>query len=117
MGRPGVGNPGNKGGRRPSAYQEIANAALLAEMFFGKLDREEIKAKLASGKYSLKDIWVSKGFSGNEKVLTEIFKKLFPDFKNVDVTSGGKPVFFPTEILTKNELTNDQETDDQNTIS
>ena len=70
---------GNKGGGRKSAYQEKANAELLHEMFFTPQDREEIQAKLKTGKYSLKDLFVSKGYAGNERVLLALFNKNFPD--------------------------------------
>lgn len=70
---------GNKGGGRKSAYQENADAALLREMFLNPMSREEIQAKLKSGKYSLKDLFVSKGYAGNERVLLALFHKYFPD--------------------------------------
>jgi hypothetical protein len=70
---------GNKGGGRKSAYQENADATLLREMFLNPMSREEIQAKLKSGKYSLKDLFVSKGYSGNERVLLALFHKYFPD--------------------------------------
>ena len=73
------GNPGNKGGGRKSAYQERADARLLEEMFFNELCKEETLAKIRSGKYSLKDMFVSKAFDGNERFLGEMFRKLFPD--------------------------------------
>ena len=84
---------GNRGGTgRPSAYQERANAALLWEMFFGENSREEVSKKLKSGKYSLKDAFVAKGYQGETRVLETIFKRLFPEIREVDVTSGGEPV-------------------------
>jgi hypothetical protein len=64
-----VGNQnavGNKGGGRKSAYQENADAAMLREMFLTPMSRDEVQAKLKSGKYSLKDLFVSKGYAGNE---------------------------------------------------
>lgn len=76
---PRGGKPGNRGGGRKSAYQEKADAELLAKMFFEKLDKEEVRAMLATGKYSLKDVFLSKGFTGNDRVLLAIFNKLFPD--------------------------------------
>ena len=70
---------GNKGGGRKSAYQENADAAMLREMFTVPMSREEVQAKLKSGKYSLKDLFVSKGYAGNERVLLALFHKYFPD--------------------------------------
>ena len=70
---------GNKGGGRKSAYQEGADAAMLREMFLEPMSREEVQTKLKSGKYSLKDLFVSKGYAGNERVLLALFNKNFPD--------------------------------------
>lgn len=76
-----VGNSGGKKGLsgRKSAYQENADASLLREMFLQPMSRDEVQAKLKSGKYSLKDIFVSKGYAGNERVLLALFNKNFPD--------------------------------------
>jgi hypothetical protein len=70
---------GNKGGGRKSAYQENADAAMLREMFLTPMSRDEVQTKLKSGKYSLKDLFVSKGYAGNERVLLALFHKYFPD--------------------------------------
>jgi hypothetical protein len=70
---------GNKGGGRKSAYQENADAKLLREMFLNPMSRDEVQSKLKSGKYSLKDLFVSKGYAGNERVLLALFHKYFPD--------------------------------------
>ena len=32
-------------------------------------------------------MFISKGFTGNERILIEIFKKLFPDEKNLNLTN------------------------------
>ena len=83
MGLPKGTNAGNHGmpGRsgRKSAYQENADATLLREMFLNPMSRDEIQAKLKSGRYSLKDLFVSKGYAGNERVLLALFHKYFPD--------------------------------------
>jgi len=70
---------GTKGGGRKSAYQENADATLLRDMFTVPMSRDEVQAKLKSGKYSLKDLFVSKGYAGNERVLLALFHKYFPD--------------------------------------
>ena len=70
---------GNKGGGRQSAYQEQADAQLLYDMFFGKLTEEEIKKLTSGGKYSMKDKFVEMALGGNERIMLEVFKKLFPD--------------------------------------
>ena len=79
-----IGNKNSKGKGRHSAYQEKADAEALWQMWNNPMDREEIRKKLTSGKFSLKDVFISKGFSGSERVLTEIFRKLFPDKLEVD---------------------------------
>lgn len=73
------GKIGNKGGGRKSAYQEKADAEALLKMFFEKMDKNELQKIVKSGKYSLKDVWLFKAFGGNEKILGEIFRKIFPD--------------------------------------
>jgi hypothetical protein len=89
---------GNRGGGRKSAYQEGSDAALLREMFLTPMSREEVQAKLKSGKYSLKDLFVSKGYAGNERVLLALFNKNFPDDlltmeqKNTNAEGGGLTV-------------------------
>ncbi len=70
---------GNRGGGRKSAYQELADAALLREMFFGEFSRDELQAKIRSGEYSLKDRFVSEAFTGNERMLLALFNKAFPE--------------------------------------
>lgn len=73
------GNPGNKGGGRPSAYQERANADILVELWENGIDKDELKKRLASSKHSLKDVFIAKALQGNEKVLIAIFQKIYPD--------------------------------------
>ena len=83
MPRPGVGNPGNKGGGRKSAYQERANADFLAELFFKQHTKEEIGNMLKKGKYSVSDVMLTKAFSGDMRAILPIFNKLFPDTINM----------------------------------
>ena len=73
----GGGKKGVSG--RKSAYQEQADAKLLFEMFFGKLTKKQIEKLTAAGKHSLKDKFIELAFDGNERILVEVFKKLFPD--------------------------------------
>ncbi len=77
------GNPNNSGGKlkrsgRKSAYAEQASARLLIDAFFNEYSRNEIKQRLAGGKYSLMDVLISKAFSGDVRVLLSFFDKLFP---------------------------------------
>lgn len=75
---------GNKGGGRKSAYQERADAIMLEKMFLEEMSKEEVQQKLASGKYSLKEVFVSKAFAGNERMLLAMFNKLFPDLTKTE---------------------------------
>ena len=81
---------GNKGGARKSYAQEKANYEMLEQIFLNEINKEEVQKKLASGKYSLKDVFVSKAFAGNERILSEIFRKLFPD--KFDHTTKGEKI-------------------------
>ncbi len=94
MGAP-LGNKnavGNKGGGSKTVYAKQADAEFLWRMFFEELKKDEVMAKLKSGKYSLKDVWISKGYGGNERVLSEIFKKLFPENINLWDETGRKQI-------------------------
>lgn len=89
MPRPGVGNPGNKGGGRKSAYQEARDAQALNAAFFDGVTMEDINEvenflndkydgvgrtkKLPLFKYML--VRAIK----NDKVLIALMKKVFPD--------------------------------------
>lgn len=95
------GNVGKKGrSGRKSFYQEKADAQFLNDVFFGKLDKEEIKKQIASGKYAIKDVFISKAFSGNDKMIEILIKKLFPDKKEITGQDGG-PVEINTSITDK----------------
>lgn len=76
---------GKKTGRK-SAYQEKADAEFLWDIFLKKYTVEEIKAKLKKGKFSIKDVWISKLVGGNERMLNQLIRKLFPDQKNVELS-------------------------------
>ena len=74
------GNHGKKGrSGRKSIGQEKADYEMLEKMFLNEMAKEDVQKKLASGKYSLKDVFVSKAFAGNERLLSQVFHKLFPD--------------------------------------
>lgn len=83
------GNHGKKGrSGRKNSWREKADFELLEKIFFEKLDKEEVMNMLKSGKYSIKDVMVSKAFGGNERFIQAIFNKLFPDnFKFTGKTS------------------------------
>src|SRR3990167_849180 len=83
MGLPKGTNNGAHGvkGRsgRKSIGQEKADYEMLEKMFLNEMAKEDVQKKLASGRYSLKDVFVSKAFAGNERLLSQVFHKLFPD--------------------------------------
>ena len=73
---------------RKGAGTERANYELLEKIFFEIIDRNEVAKMLKSGRYSIKDVMVSKAYAGNERFIQAIFNKLFPD--KADITSGGE---------------------------
>src|SRR3990167_5309331 len=104
MGLPKGTNNGAHGvkGRsgRKSIGQEKADYEMLEKMFLQEMAKEDVQKKLASGKYSIKDVFVSKAFAGNEKFITAMFNKLFPDKQDIDLRLGRKS----TEKLQDEEL-------------
>lgn len=74
------GNHGAKGrSGRKGALVEQNNAQILHDMFFSDKSKNEVLDKLKTGKYSLKDVFVSKAYAGNERFLLAVFNKNFPD--------------------------------------
>jgi len=51
-------------------------------------DVPALQAKLKTGKYSVRDVFLAKALQGNERVLSIFANKLLPDL--VDVTSGNE---------------------------
>lgn len=86
---------GNKGGGRASAYEEVQNAIWHAEKWEIDSDVPMLQAKLKSGKYSVRDVFLAKALQGNERILGIFANKLLPDL--VDHTTNGKDL--PTPIL------------------
>jgi len=74
---------GNKGGGRKSAYAEIADANMLWNVFIDKLSLDEVSKRL-KGKHSIKDVWITKAYEGNESFIRQIVQKLFPDKQEVE---------------------------------
>lgn len=102
--RPGTNNNssgGNSNSGRKSVYQERADVDALYKMFFGDMSKEEVQAKLKTGKYSLFDSFLAKGFSGNDKILTALFNRVFPANVNIGSQEGN-----PLVILSDEELNN-----------
>ena len=82
------GKKGRSG--RKTIQVEHANAEMLEQMFLNEMSKEEVQKKLASGRYSLKEVFVSKAFAGNERMLIAMFNKLFPDKSVMDLSLGRK---------------------------
>lgn len=81
------GQIGNPGGGRKSAYQEKVRAEFLSELWDDEQAIEKLKAQIQSGTYAAKHIFALKVLSGNEPLLKELVRKLFPDLH--DLTSKG----------------------------
>lgn len=81
---------GNKGGGRKSAYQELSNAQFLWEFFHTPINRAELAKRIATGECTPKEIWMLKIVSGNERLISDMFKKLFPDSVNLTANLNQK---------------------------
>ena len=84
-----AGVKGNKGGGRKSAYQEHKDARMLWDVFLKQHTKEELTEILQS-KHAIKDVWLAKAFAGNERFISQIIHKLFPE--GIDITSRGKSI-------------------------
>jgi hypothetical protein len=95
MPRPGVGNPGNKGGGRKSAYQEMIDAQDLIDIWNGKKTKKKLDKILRSGKFGVKHVLAAKCMSGNPQLIAKMMDKIFAtktelkssnliDFGNID---------------------------------
>lgn len=79
---------GNKGGRRKSAYQELADARTLQEMYFKTHSQEEIEAAIRAGNFSIKQRHILNALEGDQKAINVIFSKLFPDTMEMSGKDG-----------------------------
>lgn len=70
---------GNKGGGRKSAFQEQADAAFFAALWNGGLNKEKLQRKILKGKFGAKHILAVKILEGNERLLSKLLDKFFPD--------------------------------------
>ena len=73
----GSGKKGRSG--RKGSFDERATYAFLADLWFTVIDKRKINAKIASGKFSAKDMLLKLIADGNDKVLIVVFNKVFPD--------------------------------------
>lgn len=79
------GTAGNKGGRRPTEKEEIWHS----EKWEIDSDVPELQAKLKTGKYSVRDVFLAKALQGNERILGIFANKLLADLVDVRGKGGG----------------------------
>lgn len=78
MPRPCVGNPGNKGGGRKSAYVELADAKKLEKAFLKETEKD---IETDPAKQTIWDKYRLRAHKGEIKPQEDMFKKIFPDKK------------------------------------
>mgnify|MGYP001576366681 CR=1 FL=1 len=78
------GNQHAKGHGRKSAYQEKADADTLSKMYFKQHDQEEIEQDIRKGKFSIHERHILNAMEGDQKAITPIFQKLFPDTVKIE---------------------------------
>jgi len=81
---------GNKGGGRKSAYDEMADAQVLTDIWEGKFTKKELEDLVRSGKYGAKHIFAAKCMSGDERMLSKLLDKLFANKHHVEGELGIK---------------------------
>lgn len=77
------GNHGNENSGRKSAYGERADAELLWNLFTDPEAIDGLRDRVMSGKYSILDRMVLSALDNNERFISDMFKKLFPDTLNL----------------------------------
>lgn len=92
---------GNKGGGRASAYEELQEAVWHSDKWEIDSDVPSLQAKLKTGKYSVRDVFLAKALQGNEKILAIFANKLLADL--VDIRGKDGQSFF---TLTPEEVEN-----------
>ena len=79
MPRPGVGNPGNKGGARKSAYVEHQDAQWHADVWKNQQQKEVLDQRIATGVFSGRDMALKKLLVGDRTIVAKFMDKLVPD--------------------------------------
>lgn len=83
------GHDGSRAGRR-SAYQERQDSLWLWKTFNQERNLGELEKKIKEGKtYSPKDALLLRLMLGNERLLGEMMRKLFPDMSKIQMDMGG----------------------------
>lgn len=96
------GVKGNKGGGRASAFEELKSAVWHSDKWELDSDVPALQAKLKTGKYSVRDVFLAKALQGNERVLTIFANKLLADL--VDVRGKDGAELKAGNVLTVNYL-------------
>jgi len=81
------GKKGRSG--RKSTWDEKKEVIWHDEKWKLDSDAPQLKAKLATGKYSVRDVFLAKALQGNEKILGIFANKLLADLHEVGGTGGG----------------------------
>ncbi len=71
------GKKGRSG--RKSLKIERATFEVLEKMYFNPPSQDEIEQRVRTGKFSIKDRHILNALEGDQKAITPIFAKLFPD--------------------------------------
>ena len=87
---------GNKGGGRPSAAKELANAEFLNKVWSGEFSQEQLKKEIKAGKHGAMHIFALKCMAGNMDALKKLIDKLYAnknqhDMNFNDVTNRPDP--------------------------
>ena len=89
---------GSMAGRK-SAYQELADARDLHELFTRQLDRASLQAAFDSGKCSLQEALLTKAIMGSERILLSIFERLYPITRQeLPPNSNGIRIYLPKQL-------------------
>jgi len=78
---------GNKGGGRKSAYLERLDADYFWSLWEGKVKKEKVQKRITLGKHGVRDLFALKVLEGNERMLTKLVDKLYPNVAPFDIQS------------------------------
>ena len=73
---------------RKSEFKERADADGLWKLWMEKLDSNEIQQLLQKGKFSLRDAFIAKARNGSERLMSEVFRKLYPDSSKIEMNGN-----------------------------
>jgi hypothetical protein len=84
------GNPGNKGGGRGPVSLEMRDRYWHLNKWESETKTAELTAKIKSGVFSVRDVFLLKALQGNERILKVFSDKVLPDL--TDITSKGESI-------------------------